>query len=172
MTLKDLATELHTNTQSIRAWLKESNCSLSLFADHDGNINSDGEIVIREEHLAHTHPEISKRFNNMTTVLMELRKTINEREALIRILTKTRCLHDADELMAHDGAVLIEYNQAYLPKEEEWAFVCSIDRDKARLVTKQQPEHITEYAMESYGKTWRCWTGKPTDVQKFRSWRE
>ena len=97
--------------------------------------------------------------------IIDMMALILEAPSVPRIIT------DADELVAHQAGVFIEYNPDRLNRPGEWAFVWYVDK-KASLVTRNGLGHgHVEYSMEQYGRTWRCWTAQPNQAEmEARPW--
>ncbi len=75
-------------------------------------------------------------------------------------------MKDADELIAYDGAVLVEYNPMYLNKGDEWAFVDYVDFGTAHLILRHGEK--VSYSMNGYGVSWRCWPGRKKRAADWR----
>ena len=78
---------------------------------------------------------------------------------------KPHVLSDTVELLAHDGAVLIEYNPHRLAMHPEWAFIDRIGDGSVYINRNSDHTQLLRYTLASYGITWRCWTGRPSDKQ-------
>ena len=79
------------------------------------------------------------------------------------------------ELVGHDGAVWVEYNPARLYMDGEWMFVDYTSGDDKIMTVHLLRRHgqTVSYKDTGYGKTWRCWTGKPAGEQMDTTpWRE
>lgn len=67
-----------------------------------------------------------------------------------------------EELMGFDGAFLVEYNKSFLSRDPSWQMLHFMD-DK--WVHIWRPRFVEHYSKEQYGKTWRCWSRRPTEEQ-------
>ena len=66
-----------------------------------------------------------------------------------------------EELYGHDGAFLVEYNPRFVRRRPMWAFLYLLDENKAHL---QFAAGFEKYSRKQYGVTWRCWSGRPSDI--------
>lgn len=70
-----------------------------------------------------------------------------------------------EEIPRHDGAVLFEVRN-----KDEWAVFSSWDRNRRSkwmiFAFGTNYGHVTGFNIDVYGKTWRCWTSRPTDAQR------
>ena len=80
---------------------------------------------------------------------------------------EAKILPTTDAVIAHDGAVLIEYNPAYLTKSPDWAFLYFVDgySGKSTFIFRNHPSGTVTYALNGFNKSWRCWTARPTPEQ-------
>ncbi len=94
MTLKQLATELHTPLKDIRAWLKENNLTERDLDECPGAptgfLSDDGASVVRHIHLDHTHPEVQHRIDNLIQVIFDQRREIKSLGQEIYLLREGR----------------------------------------------------------------------------------
>lgn len=67
-----------------------------------------------------------------------------------------------EELMGFDGAFLIEYNKSFLSWDPNWAMFHFMN-DK--WVHIWRPRRVEHYSKDQYGRTWRCWSRRPTEEQ-------
>ena len=69
-----------------------------------------------------------------------------------------------------DDALLLEYDGAvWLENKRDTGTILSIcksaDDRQFRFFSKNEWENVA-YLRENYGKTWRCWTSRPTEEQR------
>ena len=74
------------------------------------------------------------------------------------------------EARVMDDALLLEYDGAvWLENKRDTGTILSIcksaDDRQFRFFSKNEWENVA-YLRENYGKTWRCWTSRPTDKQR------
>lgn len=67
-----------------------------------------------------------------------------------------------EELMGFDGAFLIEYNISFVSLDPIWATFHYMDE---KWVFLYKDVVISHYSVEQYGRTWRCWSRRPTPEQ-------
>lgn len=88
----------------------------------------------------------------------------NARAAALRRYTQPIKPMTREEAANTEEAVWYEYNGSTrtekidcvaLPEAKAYTEICTLRRDSAWLVTT-----------ENYGKTWRCWSRKPTDEER------
>lgn len=65
-----------------------------------------------------------------------------------------------EEFYDHDGAVLVEYNPAFISRSPMWAFFLFMTNKAVHL---QFPAGSEQYSLTQYGITWRCWAARPTE---------
>ena len=94
MTIRQSAAELHTPREDINTWLEQCNTPFYCVAAHrldtdPEELSVDGEQVIRDLHLEHTHPEIHERINNLTKTILDQRKEISNLQKQVADLSIT-----------------------------------------------------------------------------------
>lgn len=67
-----------------------------------------------------------------------------------------------EELMGFDGAFLIEYNKSFVSLDPIWATFHYMDK---KWVFLYKDVVISHYSVEQYGRTWRCWSRRPSPEQ-------
>lgn len=67
-----------------------------------------------------------------------------------------------EELMGFDGAFLIEYNISFVSLDPIWATFHYMD---GKWVFLYKDVVISHYSVEQYGRTWRCWSRRPSAEQ-------
>ena len=82
-------------------------------------------------------------------------------------------LKDEDELLAHEGAVWVEYITGY---KAHWALVYQISASGCAILLSREGKlewldgawrlSAYQWPMASYGKVWRCWSARPSDEQR------
>ena len=92
MTIRQLAAELHTPVEDINTWLSQSNTPFYAVAAHvpgsePGELSKDGEQVIRDLHLEHTHPEIMQRIRSLSGTILDQRKEISSLQDQVESLS-------------------------------------------------------------------------------------
>ena len=85
------------------------------------------------------------------------------REAAVLLEAGEPRVLSLEELMGFDGAFLVEYNPAMITRDMNWAMFHFMDERRVHI---WRPRMIEHYAREQYGKTWRCWTSRPTNEQR------
>lgn len=88
---------------------------------------------------------------NIAKAALELLK---EQEA--RVLT-------LDEMLSFDGAMLTEYNPDQLSMEPEWIMFHWMNEKIVHFWLNGKDQY---YMASSYGKSWRCWSARPTNEQR------
>lgn len=79
-------------------------------------------------------------------------------------------LLNEQEARVMDDALLLEYDDAvWIENKRDTGTVLSIcksaDDRQFRFFSKNEWENVA-YLRENYGKTWRCWTSRPTEEQR------
>ena len=70
-----------------------------------------------------------------------------------------------DEIVSQDGAVFIEYNENMVSRPSEYVFCNFVFMGEARFFDKIGKE-LRYKTNHGYGKTWRCWTKRPSEDQR------
>ena len=86
-------------------------------------------------------------------------------DALLSELIKTtpRVL-TLDEMQSFDGAVLVEYTGTFGQEMTEWLLFRRTAYNWIAFTNVKRTEVLFEIV--EYGKSWRCWTSRPTDEQR------
>lgn len=74
---------------------------------------------------------------------------------------------EIDEIYAYDKPVVLEQPYESEECQDSYRFVNLIQPLVGKpIVVLTNPEWESAHYSEEYGKTWRCWTAKPTDEQR------
>lgn len=92
--------------------------------------------------------------------MKQLTATLNGAVELLK--AETPRVLSLEELMGFDGAFLIEYNKSLVSLDPIWATFHFMDE---KWVFLYKNVVIAHYSMEHYGRTWRCWSRRPTEEQ-------
>lgn len=97
----------------------------------------------------------------MTQLAMDALKLLKEQETRVMTL---------EEIPEYDGAFLIEYRHEVWPMQ--WALF-RLNLTTAYRFIRGDSELGFSINKDFYGKTWRCWTSRPTEEQrKATPWAE
>ena len=89
---EDLLRDLCVSRTQMMKWMEESGLTLRTLKSQEkgsrlGDLSSDGEALLRNIHLSHTHPEVRTRIKNMTKVIVDQREEIADLQRQIDLLT-------------------------------------------------------------------------------------